>query len=146
MTSQVRANRRRVRGRRGKRLQRQRGELVERPFAHLFETGGMRRVHLRGRANISKRLLIHTAGFNLSLLLRKACGTGKPRQMRELNPAGKPEKTATGASQAESRLQFGRPSLWERLTRQVWALWSGQRRICFPRLFPCYQVPAAVAI
>lgn len=145
MTSQVRANRRRVRGRRGKRLQRQRGELVERPFAHLFETGGMRRVHLRGRGNISKRLLIHTAGFNLSLLLRSVCGTGKPRQMRELSAAGAAGKGAAGASQADSGLQFGRPSLWERLAGRVLALWSGERRIRFPRLFPCYQVPTAIA-
>ena len=49
-------NRRRVGGARSKRLQKQRGELGERSFAHLYETGGMRRVHLRGRENILKRL------------------------------------------------------------------------------------------
>ena len=38
--------------RRGKRLLRQRGELLERPNAHLYETGRMRRVHLRGHPNI----------------------------------------------------------------------------------------------
>lgn len=145
MTSQVRANRRRVRGRRGKRLQRQRGELVERPFAHLFETGGMRRVHLRGRGNISKRLLIHTAGFNLSLLLRTVCGTGKPRQMRELGAAHKQGKGAAGASQADSGLPFGHPSLWERFAGRVLAFWRGEGRICFPRVFPCYAVTTALA-
>ena len=36
-------NRRRNRGVRGRRLQRRRGEQVERPFAHQYETGGMRR-------------------------------------------------------------------------------------------------------
>ena len=55
----VYANRRRIRGARGRRLLRCRGELLERPFAHLFETGGMRRVHLRGHPNILKRLLVH---------------------------------------------------------------------------------------
>ena len=40
----VYANRRRIRGARGKRLLRQRGELLERPNAHLYETGRMRRV------------------------------------------------------------------------------------------------------
>ncbi len=60
----VYANRRRVRGNRGKRLQRRRGERVERPFAHQFETGGMRRLHLRGRDNALKRLYIHSCGFN----------------------------------------------------------------------------------
>ena len=54
-------NRRRIRGPRGLRLLRLRGERRERPFAHLYETGGMRRVHLRGHTNIRKRLLIHTA-------------------------------------------------------------------------------------
>src|ERR1700694_5556201 len=57
-------NRRRIRGARGLRLLRLRGERLERPFAHLYETGGMRRVHLRGHTNIGKRLLIHAAGFN----------------------------------------------------------------------------------
>jgi transposase len=73
------ANRRRVRGRRGKRLMRQRGELIERSFAHLYETGRMRRLHLRHRDNISKRLLIHAGGFNLSLIMRKLTGLGTPR-------------------------------------------------------------------
>lgn len=77
-------NRRRVRGERNKRLQKLRSELTERSFAHLYETGGMRRVHLRGRENILKRLLLHGAGFNLSLILRKALGVGKPRQLQEL--------------------------------------------------------------
>jgi transposase len=75
-------NRRRVRGERGKRLQRTRSELTERTFAHMYETGGMRRVHLRGRENILKRLLVHAAGFNLSLVLRKTLGVGKPRQLQ----------------------------------------------------------------
>ena len=60
-------NRRRIRGPRGQRLLRLRGERLERPFAHLYETGGMRRVHLRGQTNILKRLLIHIGGFNLGL-------------------------------------------------------------------------------
>ena len=45
----------------------------------MYETGAMRRVHLRGRQNILKRLLIHGAAFNLSLILRKVLGAGKPR-------------------------------------------------------------------
>ena len=78
----VYANRRRIRGVRGKRLQKVRSELTERSFAHMYETGGMRRVHLRGRENILKRLLIQGAAFNLSLVLRKALGAGKPRQLQ----------------------------------------------------------------
>ena len=77
-------NRRRVRRARSKRLQKVRSELTERTFAHMYETGGMRRLHLRGRDNILKRLLVHGAAFNLSLLLRKAIGVGKPRQLQGL--------------------------------------------------------------
>ena len=78
----VYANRRRIRGRRGKRLMRQRGELIERSFAHNYETGNMRRTHLRHRNNILKRILVHVGGFNLSLVMRKLIGIGKPRQLQ----------------------------------------------------------------
>jgi transposase len=75
-------NRRRIRGPRGLRLLRIRGERLERPFAHLYETGGLRRVHLRGRTNIRKRLLIHAGGFNLGLLMRQLIGVGTPRGLQ----------------------------------------------------------------
>src|SRR6266481_4646486 len=80
----VYANRRRIRGNRGKALLRRRGLMLERPFAHCYETGGMRRVHLRGRENILKRLFIHVAGFNLSLVLRLMVGKGTPRGLQDL--------------------------------------------------------------
>ena len=75
-------NRRRIRGRRGLRLLRLRGERLERPFAHLYETGGMRRVYLRGHDNIRKRVLIHAGGFNLGLLMRQLIGVGTPRGLQ----------------------------------------------------------------
>jgi transposase len=75
-------NRRRIRGERGKRLLRQRGELVERSFAHMYETGRMRRTHLRLHDNIIKRLLIHAGAFNLSLIMRKLAGCGTPRGLQ----------------------------------------------------------------
>jgi transposase len=78
----VYANRRRVRGNYGKGLLRRRGELVERSFAHCYETGGMRRTHLRRHQNILKRQLIHVGAFNLSLILRKMLGAGTPRELR----------------------------------------------------------------
>ncbi len=78
----VYANRRRVRGSYGKSLLRRRGEMVERSFAHCYETGGMRRCHLRGRENILKRQLIHVGAFNLSLVMRKLLGAGTPRELR----------------------------------------------------------------
>ncbi len=78
----VYANRRRIRGSRGQRLLRQRGELLERPNAHLYETGRMRRVHLRGHPNILKRLLVHVCGANLGLLMRQLTGVGTPRSLQ----------------------------------------------------------------
>jgi transposase len=77
-------NRRRIKGDRGKELLKSRGELVERTFAHAYETGGMRRTHLRGHENILKRLLIHTGGFNLGLAMRQLTGFGKPRRLQGL--------------------------------------------------------------
>ena len=63
-------------------LQRLRGERVERSFAHMYETGRMRRTHLRGHSNILKRLLIHASAFNLACLLRKLVGMGTPRGLQ----------------------------------------------------------------
>ena len=79
---QVYANRRRIQGARSKQLQRKRSELTERSMAHMYETGGMRRVHLKGRDNILKRLLVHAGGFNLALIMRKLVGIGKPRRLQ----------------------------------------------------------------
>ena len=78
----VYANRRRMRGTRGRALQRRRSERLERPNAHLYETGGMRRTHLRGHANILKRLFVHVGGFNLGLLMRTLIGVGTPRGLQ----------------------------------------------------------------
>jgi transposase len=78
----VYGNRRRIRGRRGRRLMRQRGERIERSFAHLYDTGGMRRTHLRGHTNILKRLVIHAGGFNLGLVMRHLIGFGTPRGLQ----------------------------------------------------------------
>lgn len=102
-------NRRRIRGARGLRLLRLRGERVERPFAHLYETGGMRRVHLRGHTNILKRLLIHTGGFNLGLLMRHLIGVGTPRGL-------------------QGRLRAAVAALLA-LIRSLWPLVAGHRRV-----------------
>ena len=75
----VYANRRRIRGSRGRRLMKKRAELNERSNAHLYETGGMRRCWLRGDENILKRLLIHAGGFNLGIIMRRWLGRGTPR-------------------------------------------------------------------
>ena len=99
----VYANRRRTRGNRGKRMQRQRGERLERPFAHQYETGGMRRVHLRGRSNILKRVLLHASACNLGLLMRQIVGFGTPRSL---------QGRTTAASQALLALLR---RLWRRL-------------------------------
>ena len=83
----VYGNRRRIRGNRGKRLLRRRGERLERMFAHLLVSGGLRRVHIRGQEEIRKRILVHAAAFNLGLLMRKRCGFGTPRGLQGLAAA-----------------------------------------------------------
>ena len=78
----VYANRQRVMGAYGRKLLKKRGELIERSFAHCYETGALRRTHLRGRENVLKRQLIHVGAFNLSLILRQTLGAGTPRELR----------------------------------------------------------------
>jgi hypothetical protein len=77
-----RANRRRVRGQRSKRLQRRRSEYVERTFAHVCETGGGRRSWLRGLAEEFKRYVVQVAGHNLGVVMRKLFGRGTPRSLQ----------------------------------------------------------------
>jgi transposase len=76
------ANRRRRKSERGKTLSKWRSERVERSMAHSYETGGLRRVHLRGRENILKRVLVQIAAFNLGLVMRKKYGHGTPRGLQ----------------------------------------------------------------
>jgi transposase len=99
----VYGNRRRIRGERGKQLLRRRGELLERTFAHVYDTGGMRRTHLRGHRNILKRLLLHVAAFNLSLILRREIGAGTPRGLQDR---------------------------WNRIFFRFWLVWMILRSLC----------------
>jgi transposase len=78
-----RANRRRVRGKKGRRLNRWRSERCERTFAHVCETGGGRRAWLRGQHNVSKAHTLKCAAYNLGVLLRKVWGMRKPRNADE---------------------------------------------------------------
>ena len=80
----VYANKRRVEGERGKSLLRRRGELLERPFAHQYETGALRRLYVRGRANVAKRVLLQAAAFNLALILRSITKAGTPKGLADL--------------------------------------------------------------
>jgi transposase len=79
----VYANRRRTRGQRGKKLQRQRSERLERSFAHVCETGGARRTWLTGIGNVRKRYLISAAAHNLGLLMRSLFKMGTPRGLQQ---------------------------------------------------------------
>jgi len=78
------ANQRRVEGPRGKSLLRRRGEFLERPFAHQYETGGLRRVHVRGKENVAKRVLVQAAACNLALIMRSITKAGTPRGLANL--------------------------------------------------------------
>jgi transposase len=105
----VYGNRRRINGARGKRLLRRRGEYPERSFAHVYDTGGMRRTHLRGHPNILKRLLVHASAFNLGILMRQVCGRGTPRGLQ-------------GHRFAAASLQLGLTMLSERFWAATTAL------------------------
>ena len=93
-------NRRRVQHRKGKHLQRLRSEHCERTFAHVCDTGGMRRSWLRGLVDVTKRYLIAAAAHNLGRILRALCGIGKPRVLQ----AGAGEDS--GAGRLAALLQF----------------------------------------
>ncbi len=76
------ANRCRIQRAKSKRWQRRRSELCERTFAHVCDTGGMRRSWVKGVAKLAKRYLIAVAAHNLGRILRKLFGVGKPRALQ----------------------------------------------------------------
>ena len=78
----VYANRRRIKRDKSKHLQRRRSELCERSFAHVCDTGGMRRSWLRGVVNVAKRYLVAAAAHNLGRILRTLFGIGKPKALQ----------------------------------------------------------------
>lgn len=83
----VYGNRRRVKGSHGKELQRRRGEMVERSFAHACESGGMRRSTLRGLASVHRRAVVQAVSMNLGTILRAVLGVGTPKRLAELSGA-----------------------------------------------------------
>ena len=111
-------NRRRIRGERGRRLMRMRGEKVERGFAHCYRAGGLRRVTLRGHNNLLKRLLIQVGGFDLALLMRGRSGIGTPRQLQ-----GRARERFLALLAAIS-------ALWGRSGRLLGLLEAAGRRVC----------------
>jgi transposase len=118
----VYANRRRIRGERGLRLLRQRGEKLERWNQHLYDRGGMRRVHLRGRENILKRLVVHSGAANLGLLMRKLFGKGTPRGLAGALPVIiSAEKASTSFLSAPAMLvrKLGDAMTWAKRAQMV---------------------------
>ena len=78
----VYANRRRIKGKRGRQLGRLRSEKVERSFAHTCETGGGRRTWLRGVVNVSKSHLMRAAACDLGIIMLALFGVGTPRTLQ----------------------------------------------------------------
>jgi len=114
-------NRRRIRGNRGRRFQRCRGELVERPFAHQYETGGLRRVWVRGHENVRKRVLIQAAGCKPWPVAAAPDGVGTPRSLQ-------------GRALSATCEPFGRLiGLWGRLID----LWGAKWAPAAPEGLPC---------
>jgi transposase len=64
----------------GKDLLRRRGMHIERSFAHILDSGGMRRATLHGQNNLDKRYKIAAATYNLSQLMRHLFGVGTSKQ------------------------------------------------------------------
>jgi len=120
-------NRRRRKGRRSKQLHRKRAELVERSFEHVLDDGGMRRVYLRGQENIAKRYLIHTAAFNLGLIMRMLTGFGTPRGWADARRAA--ARTAARSVDRLGALWKALRAYLQRQARRVADLgWSGAIR------------------
>ena len=107
-------NRRRMSRAKGKGLQRERSEKVERSFAHVCETGGARRTWLCGLAKINKRYLIVAAARNLGILMLKLFGMGKPRTL---------QAAGDGFSFADSWYDAFKRPLW-RDQKQHCPLWT----------------------
>ena len=107
----VALNRQRMSRAKGRRLQKTRSERVERSFAHECDTGGGRRLWLRGLETINKTRLMTSAGHNLSLVMRTLLGTGKPRAFAALRDLCSVCSDLVGALQNAA-------ALLRRLTRQ----------------------------
>ena len=90
----------------------ERSEFVERPFAHQFTTGGLRRIYVRGHANVRKRLLIHVCGFNLGVLMRRLTGIGTPRRQ---------QSRVVACLFSLFGAKMGRWLGWNRLWERFWA-------------------------
>jgi len=103
-------NRARVKRKKSKALQRKRGELLERTFAHLCETGGARRTRLRGRTNVNKRYLLQASAANLGLVMRTLYKWGTPRGMAE---------ALRTCAQGVARLRTARESVVDALRRTL---------------------------
>lgn len=109
-------NRRRLKRAKGKRLQRRRSELVERTFAHICDSGGMRRSWLRGTVNVVKRYVIAAAAHNLGRILRKLTGVGKPKALQK------------GGDEAEGGPARRLTAWWRRMLTTCQHWWSGPQK------------------
>jgi transposase len=108
-------NRRRMKRAKGKRLGRLRSERVERSFAHVCDSGGMRRSWLKGVVDVTKRYLIAVAGHNLGRILRKLFGIGKPKALQ----GGYADEVLRALAQLLMLLAMGRFSAIETARRYL---------------------------
>ena len=106
-------NRERMKRKKGKDHQKRRSEVVERSFAHMCETGGARRMWLRGLQKVRKRYKVQAAARNLGLLMLKLKGIGKPRRVQD---------GVRGVEGAGSAASGGLRGLWKRL-QEYWRQW-----------------------
>jgi hypothetical protein len=109
-----RNNRRRVRGRRSKRLQKLRSEKVERTFAHVCETGGGRRSWLRAVMEVGKRYLMAVAAHDLGIIMRRVFGRGTPRSLQGVRAVVWAWIGSCQTAVMQILLSRGPPEVWAR--------------------------------
>jgi transposase len=140
--SDYRANRSRTRGAKGKRLNRQRSERVERTFAHVCETGGSPRSWLRGLENVRKIHKIKCGAYNLGLYMRRQFGMRKPRNWdegrigRQKATAGLAVVTAVAAAVGFGAAPAALPWLLALATATILIAQSAADQIRRPKLTP----------
>lgn len=126
----VYANRRRIKGERGKALMRWRAERVERAFQHCYGREDLRRCNLRGNEKITKRLLIHVGAHILGILMRKMIGAATPRQLAVLREALQSVLCALQSIFHDHRAMFERYTLWNPISSSRRLLIQSGSEIC----------------
>ena len=119
-----RNNHRRVKGDRGRALQRKRSERVERSFAHVCGSGGSRRAWLHSLEKVKKRHLMSAMTRNLGLVMRKLFGFGTAKSLQ-------------GQLGLADSVHIAWAAIWAALTRRIASKNRAQQKWHKARLAYC---------